>query len=157
MLWPGNVRELQNVIERACALAEGEMITLAELPQHLRTWAAGDRAGDDDPGKLTLKEAKERWVSQLEAAYVAELLTARGRQRFPGCAQGGRRPQDAPPPAQQTRHTLVERFAQTGRGEGEQRHPDQPGGRAEFQALPSPPSSDFTVETNSALGKGLRR
>ncbi len=30
--WPGNVREFQNVIERACALAEGEMITLAELP-----------------------------------------------------------------------------------------------------------------------------
>ncbi|QNB46375.1 AAA family ATPase [Thermanaerosceptrum fracticalcis] len=34
--WPGNVRELQNVIERAVILCEGKMITLADLPQHLR-------------------------------------------------------------------------------------------------------------------------
>jgi transcriptional regulator with PAS, ATPase and Fis domain len=42
--WPGNVRELQNVIERACALAEGEMITLAELPTHCgprQRWETG--------------------------------------------------------------------------------------------------------------------
>jgi len=72
--WPGNVRELQNVIERACALAEGEMITLAELPQHLRTRAASVPSPTDSAGKLTLKEAKERWIGQLEAAYVADLL-----------------------------------------------------------------------------------
>ncbi|MGA2409764.1 MAG: sigma-54 dependent transcriptional regulator, partial [Candidatus Binataceae bacterium] len=35
--WPGNVRELQNVVERACALADSEVITLADLPQHMRT------------------------------------------------------------------------------------------------------------------------
>src|SRR5215467_12163076 len=37
--WPGNVRELQNVIERACALAEGERITSRDLPDHV---LAGD-------------------------------------------------------------------------------------------------------------------
>ena len=77
--WPGNVRELQNVVERACALAEGEMITLAELPAHLR--ASGHAVGGprrDVSGGLTLKETKERWIAQLEAAYVADLLKQEG-------------------------------------------------------------------------------
>jgi two-component system, NtrC family, response regulator HydG len=78
--WPGNVRELHNVIERACALAEGEMITLADLPAHLRTVTpvAEHPSSDESAGKLTLKEAKGRWVSELEAAYVAELLRREG-------------------------------------------------------------------------------
>lgn len=78
--WPGNVRELQNVIERACALAEGEMITLAELPAHLRVPAPlKDRTSAVDHGnKLTLKEARERWIGQLEASYVADLLKQAG-------------------------------------------------------------------------------
>jgi two-component system, NtrC family, response regulator HydG len=78
--WPGNVRELQNVVERACALAEGEMITLAELPAHLRTSArpADGSLAAAPAGKLTLKEAKERWIAQLEAAYVGELLKQEG-------------------------------------------------------------------------------
>jgi transcriptional regulator with GAF, ATPase, and Fis domain len=33
--WPGNIRQLENVIERAVVVAEGEVITLAELPQEL--------------------------------------------------------------------------------------------------------------------------
>ncbi len=80
--WPGNVRELQNVVERACALVDGEMITLAELPQHLRapvqpaSTAAPINA--DSASKLTLKEAKERWIGELEAAYVADLLKREG-------------------------------------------------------------------------------
>jgi two-component system response regulator HydG len=78
--WPGNVRELQNVIERASALAEGEMITLAELPQHLRVAPASAEPSTAGEGtaKLTLKEARERWIGQLEAAYVADLLRREG-------------------------------------------------------------------------------
>jgi two-component system, NtrC family, response regulator HydG len=74
--WPGNVRELQNVIERSCALAEDEMITLAELPAHLRAPVQlRDRpGGDDQESKLTLKQARERWIGHLEGAYVADLL-----------------------------------------------------------------------------------
>jgi two-component system response regulator AtoC len=34
--YPGNVRELQNIIERAVALAEGDTITLADLPPDLQ-------------------------------------------------------------------------------------------------------------------------
>jgi DNA-binding NtrC family response regulator len=78
--WPGNVRELQNVIERACALADGERVTLLDLPEHLRSPApVGEVAVPSDPGaRLTLKEAKERWVNQLESAYVADVLKREG-------------------------------------------------------------------------------
>jgi len=34
--WPGNVRELENVIERACALAEGPLLTADQLPAVIR-------------------------------------------------------------------------------------------------------------------------
>lgn len=34
--WPGNIRELQNVVERAVVLAEGETISLADLPPDLQ-------------------------------------------------------------------------------------------------------------------------
>jgi DNA-binding NtrC family response regulator len=83
--WPGNVRELQNVVERACALAEGDSITRRDLPDHVL--GGGDArlvspemaapaveahlAGTTDLG---LKEAKDRWMAVLEASYLKELL-----------------------------------------------------------------------------------
>jgi DNA-binding NtrC family response regulator len=77
--WPGNVRELQNVVERACALTDTEMISLHDLPEHLRfSKARGEPTVPATPTSVTLKEAKERWVSQLEAAYVADVLKRQG-------------------------------------------------------------------------------
>jgi two-component system response regulator HydG len=43
--WPGNVRELENAIERACALAERDLIDICDLPdqiQQLRPLAVSD-------------------------------------------------------------------------------------------------------------------
>jgi DNA-binding NtrC family response regulator len=37
--WPGNVRELENAIERACALAEENVIQVADLPPNLHRYA----------------------------------------------------------------------------------------------------------------------
>jgi two-component system, NtrC family, response regulator AtoC len=79
--WPGNVRELQNVIERACALAEGPTVTVKDLPDHvlhaIPRPAAGSAAVAAVPsaeGDLTLKDAKERWLQVLEVAYLRDLL-----------------------------------------------------------------------------------
>src|SRR5436190_13760362 len=81
--WPGNVRELQNVIERACALADGDTILRADLPDHV---LHGMRGGERSTGMpadvraagsaidLPLKDAKEQWMGVLEASYLRELL-----------------------------------------------------------------------------------
>jgi two-component system response regulator HydG len=80
--WPGNVRELQNVMERACALADGHTVTVRDLPDHVAEAASrpaapaapaapgGAPAGTD----LTLKAAKEQWLQVLEVSYLRDLL-----------------------------------------------------------------------------------
>jgi two-component system response regulator HydG len=82
--WPGNVRELQNVIERACALAEGDTVTRRDLPDHVLTGgitvASGGAAAPAIESQLAgttalgLKEAKDRWMAVLEASYLRQLL-----------------------------------------------------------------------------------
>jgi DNA-binding NtrC family response regulator len=55
--WPGNIRELANVLERAQILAEGETITVDDLPRALTaTSAAADPAVS--PYDLTAMERK---------------------------------------------------------------------------------------------------
>jgi DNA-binding NtrC family response regulator len=87
--WPGNVRELQNVIERACALADGDRITRRDLPDYVLRGAAGAvgaargapaRGGvpAETGAELPLKEAKERWMHVLEANYLRDLLDRHG-------------------------------------------------------------------------------
>jgi DNA-binding NtrC family response regulator len=70
--WPGNVRELQNVIERAVVLAEGEMVTPAELPANLRLPQKVPTAMVAD--HLSLKKAKQQWVEAFEREYLIALL-----------------------------------------------------------------------------------
>jgi len=61
--YPGNVRELQNILVRAVALAEGEEITLADLPLDLQELATSR------PG---------RWHSleEQEKVYIRKVLQA---------------------------------------------------------------------------------
>jgi DNA-binding NtrC family response regulator len=81
--WPGNVRELQNVMERACALADGHQITKRDLPDHVvqagsrpAALPAGARPESGPPAgtDLTLKAAKEQWLQVLEVSYLRDLL-----------------------------------------------------------------------------------
>jgi DNA-binding NtrC family response regulator len=82
--WPGNVRELQNVVERACALAEGDTVTRRDLPEHVLSGGVRVAAGATaEPvaesqlagsTELPLKDAKDRWMAVLEAAYLKRLL-----------------------------------------------------------------------------------
>jgi two-component system, NtrC family, response regulator HydG len=82
--WPGNVRELQNVVERACALADGDVVRRRDLPDYvlaresLRS-ATNGTAGGVDPRLastegLSLTEARERWLTVLEGNYLRDLL-----------------------------------------------------------------------------------
>ncbi len=83
--WPGNVRELVNVSERACAYADGEYITLEDLPETISgigivrrrpspEAATANEKIDEVSGK-PFKEAKEEWLSTFERDYIVNLLT----------------------------------------------------------------------------------
>jgi DNA-binding NtrC family response regulator len=43
--WPGNVRQLESAIERALLLAEGDEITIEDLPVEIRSAAQSEGAG----------------------------------------------------------------------------------------------------------------
>ena len=88
--WPGNVRELANVVERALILAQGEEVTLADLP----VTVAGAGGVDETPreGRTPLPWSDEEWlerplqevtrnvVAEVERAYLHRWLSITGGQ-----------------------------------------------------------------------------
>jgi DNA-binding NtrC family response regulator len=76
--WPGNIRELKNVLERACALAQGPIIDprILGLPEgDLPTphSVLPPPEGVVDLG-VPFREAKQRLIDTWEREYVARLL-----------------------------------------------------------------------------------
>ena len=65
--WPGNVRELMNAIERAVALARGELLALADLPERVREAEKVriDVTSDDPEELLTLEELERRYIARV--------------------------------------------------------------------------------------------
>jgi DNA-binding NtrC family response regulator len=63
--FPGNVRELENIIERGVALAAGNTITLAELPEDLR---------ELDVRTFRKKDGKIASLEEQELAYIQWVL-----------------------------------------------------------------------------------
>ena len=59
--WPGNVRELQNIIERACALAKGAVLRVADIHIDLRPARAANGARNFLPEGMTL----EKWEDEM--------------------------------------------------------------------------------------------
>jgi two-component system NtrC family response regulator len=58
--WPGNVRELENVVERIVVLARGDEVTLADLPDFLRSQNQTKAAQVPLPDQGVSLEAMER-------------------------------------------------------------------------------------------------
>jgi len=61
--WPGNVRELRSALGSACMLAEGDLIDVRDLPEHLRSRASQDLTQDDS--LLPLAEVERRHVLRV--------------------------------------------------------------------------------------------
>ena len=72
--WPGNVRELENTIERAVVLAEGDMITVADLPERMRA-PADPVAASLATGELSIKKT---------ARFMEETLIRRALEKTGG-------------------------------------------------------------------------
>jgi len=67
--WPGNVRELENAIERAVAIAKGNVVLPSDLPAEVYGGASATPAGiiDDRPT-----------LAELERRYIALVLAEQG-------------------------------------------------------------------------------
>ena len=80
--WPGNVRELENSIERACAIARGPKIEVADLPDKIAKFAPTRIViTTDTPDEMiTLDELHRRYVRRVLAVvngnktHAAKLL-----------------------------------------------------------------------------------
>lgn len=57
--WPGNVRELQNIVERAVLLGAGPMLSLQDLPTHIKACSSNTLTLAPPSTRQTLKEALE--------------------------------------------------------------------------------------------------
>ena len=73
--WPGNIRELENVIGRACMMAEGDTIDVRDLPERMR--AATDSPQSDEI--MTLEQMERQYTREVvekigNKAHAAELL-----------------------------------------------------------------------------------
>lgn len=69
--WPGNVRELENVLNRAYILADGERISLADLPPDIaRSVHSRESSGIEFASNTSLREQLRR----LEAEIISRAL-----------------------------------------------------------------------------------
>ena len=68
--WPGNVRELENVVERAVALAESDLVQMEDLPAGVRERraTAEDELGAAVARGLTLEELEREFIKRVLAA-----------------------------------------------------------------------------------------
>jgi len=111
--WPGNVRELENALERALIFQRGEAITLADLPETIRTPRNKESVGlpvSLPETGLSLEEVEKELI--LRALRKHDWNQSRAA-RYLGI----------------TRHTLLYRIEKHGitkpgpRGEGDERRP----------------------------------
>jgi transcriptional regulator with PAS, ATPase and Fis domain len=65
--YPGNARELANIIERAVIVATGKRLEETDLPEGLKAAVSAQQ-----------RKQKPQSLAQLEAAYIAEMLSATG-------------------------------------------------------------------------------
>jgi two-component system response regulator HydG len=70
--WPGNIRELEHAVERGLLLAQGEAITLADLPPELSPSSVAEPAAGGADGRY--RRARDAW----EQKFLEELLREAG-------------------------------------------------------------------------------
>jgi DNA-binding NtrC family response regulator len=83
--WPGNIRQLRNVLERACILADGPVLTeqaitacLRQSPAHAAPFPADDHADESDQA-----------LSSLERQHIMKVIAETGGNKARAARQLG--------------------------------------------------------------------
>ncbi len=99
--WPGNVRELQNRIERACILAEGTVLSAADLFEERAPETLGVHGVDVlPPLEIFLAEAERSYLQEVlrrcegKVGQAAALLGISRKTLWEKCRRHGLRPLD---------------------------------------------------------------
>jgi transcriptional regulator with PAS, ATPase and Fis domain len=80
--WPGNVRQLENTLMKAVVMAQGDTLTLADLPAELSDGSAKENTATgnwqaDQTGHVSLKD--------LERRHIEEVLSSTGWHKGQTC------------------------------------------------------------------------
>jgi two-component system response regulator AtoC len=71
--WPGNVRELENAVERAVAVAEGQAVSVRDLPADVRGTQEGAIPGEV-LARMPYREAVELARDRVSREYLVALM-----------------------------------------------------------------------------------
>lgn len=81
--WPGNVRELENVVERACALSEGPVLHVGDLPTQLQMdEITVRRAGSGIKEDVVDKAPKITSWAEVERKAIIDALSVLGGDKL---------------------------------------------------------------------------
>ena len=75
--WPGNVREMENVIDRAIILADGNRITMADLPAQITKVDHSAILGDNVQSSGSLRDQ----MRKFEVALILRTIEETGGDR----------------------------------------------------------------------------
>ena len=75
--WPGNIRELQNMVSRACIMAEGVVIKREDLALDPKLMTATGERGLSEQKLDSLEAAKDDWMKK----YITDALRIHGGKR----------------------------------------------------------------------------
>jgi two-component system, NtrC family, response regulator AtoC len=88
--WPGNIRQLRNVLERACMLTEGPVLTEQDVSASLRPTAAGGATASAAPPADPASDADSgRALSSLERQHIMKVIAETGGNKARAARQLG--------------------------------------------------------------------
>jgi DNA-binding NtrC family response regulator len=88
--WPGNIRQLRNVLERACMLTEGPVLTEHDVSASLRpTAGSGAPASAARPADPAVDADSGRALSSLERQHIMKVIAETGGNKARAARQLG--------------------------------------------------------------------